>query len=193
MDFFFIEWKTTIWNLLKFSVKLILFYFFLTPNTRYLSVYEDLGWWRGVASDCRIICEFHFRSPRRDLFIVFTGTNSPMWFILICVNDTYFFIISPLFSSFYFLHATSAASGAGLHIFLFSFWEVLRDLIQEWSVITVYSCTSTATFTCDFVPVFCFAVTQRFRWNFENKQCIWHCNSYQTQCTTMRHSLGDMS
>lgn len=124
-------------------------------------------------------------------FYRFTGTNSPMWFIFICVNDTDFFIISLLFSSSYFLHATSAAvSGAGLCVI---FLEVLRELIQKWNIITLYSCISKATFTCCFVPVFCFPVTQRFRWNFGNKQCIWHCNSYQPQCATMRHSLGDMS
>lgn len=94
-------------------------------------------------------------------FYSFTGTNSPMWFIFICVNDTDFFIISLLFSSYYFLHATSAAvSGAGVCVI---FLEVLRELIQKWNIITLYSCISKATFTCCFVPVFCFPVTQRFR------------------------------
>lgn len=60
-----------------FSQTYSFLFFFLPPKTHYLSVYEDLGWWRAVASDCRIICEFHFSSPRGDLFIVLQEPTLP--------------------------------------------------------------------------------------------------------------------
>lgn len=98
---FLIKWRTTVWNLLKFSVKLLLFYFF--PATK-----EPLFiiLWRFGLVACSLWLQNNLWVPLQvsqgKPFYSFTGTNSPMWFLLICVNDTDFFIISLLFSSFLF-------------------------------------------------------------------------------------------
>lgn len=98
-----LESRASIWNSLNWQPNL----FFPNFSCHHSeSVYGESGRWRAVASDCRIICEFHFSSLRGDLFIVLQEPSPPMWFVFICMNDTDFFIISLLFSSFYFLHAT---------------------------------------------------------------------------------------
>lgn len=54
-------------------------------------------------------------------FYSYTGTNPPMWFILICVNDIDFFIIFWLFSS----HDKVSSSKRSKMCVIF--WELVRE------------------------------------------------------------------
>lgn len=74
-----------------------------------------------------------FQVSHERPFYSFTGTNSPMWFMLICMNDTDF-IISLAFSLFYFLHATSADVSRTVYIFWGNAWGINSELEHNSSL-----------------------------------------------------------
>lgn len=62
-----------------------------------------------------------FQFSQGRLFYSYTGTNPPMWFILICVNDIDFFIIFWLFSS----HDTVSSSKRS------KMYAIVGELVRE--------------------------------------------------------------
>lgn len=111
-------------------------------------------------------------------FYSLTGTNPPMWLLLICANDIVFFIIYLLFSPlFYFLHAKQSA--ARREECVCCFVVMVRERVQHWSTIILYSFISKLQSHAVLCQSFVFQRLwpQVFRWAIENKQCSWHCNS----------------
>lgn len=102
-------------------------------------------------------------------FYSLTGTNPPLWLLLVCANDIVFLIVYLLFSYLFYL----------LHIVIYYFIVMAKEQRFRTRTIILYSTLSpNYSHTQFFASLLFFRLQlQVFRWSIENKQCIWHCNS----------------